>query len=553
MPATPVIHRPLAGVAVAFLGGTSIGLADGSVVSGGLIAIGAALVWGVVRGIRASGRRRDALLSSLCLIAILGVAWSTTALRRQVAERRLTCLLETTEQSDRPRVRVSGEIVSEPRVVAGRRSGWRHSFWFRPNREILVGDEHLPHAGGDIQVQWYGPHPDRSANVPTRGQSWMMSGRARAGRRRDGSRFLRVVSNREHSVQLFGDKSIHGLQRLSAAARAAAARRLALGIEEFPETVSLLHAMLLGYRRAVSPALAETFRMSGTLHVFAISGLHVGMLCVLLLVVMPALGIERRFWVFVIGPVLVFYAVSTGWRPSAWRATVMALIYFVGPTLGRKPDILSALCAAAIGIVAYRPQDLHEAGFVFSFVVVLGIILLGGVLRPLFRRLLVADTESLDLEAMEQASDIESVKAVKRLTWKMRACHYLADVLAISLAAWCSAAPLMAHYFGRVTPVGIVANLLVVPGAFMVVLCGWLSLVTGSIWSGFSVIFNHAAMVLVTLLVGVNRLLAAIPGGSWQIPKLSLGWVFAVYTALIAGTYVLWQRRPDDDGAEWLK
>lgn len=552
MPAAPVMRRPLIGVAAAFMGGTSIGLHGGSLGAGCAAALVLGVAWLVIsfRSRRDPGRVTSGS-AMVALALLLALVWTATAAREAVGVHQRDGLMQAVGDDPERTVHLRGTVISVPRVTAGRHGGWRHAFWIRLRDGVEIGEVALPARDQELQVHWYGPHPEDGGPVPLKGSTWLLSGRLQLRTRRDHTPFLRLTASRDSSSLYAPHGPFQSVARIAAAAREGGSRRLALGIEDCPDTVALLNAILLGVRDDVPARLEQSFRQSGTLHVFAISGLHVGMLCVLLTVLLPAIGLDRRHWVFVIGPILVFYAVCTGGRPSAWRATTMAVIYFAGPLLGRKPDILSALAAAAIGIVAYRPHDLYDAGFVFSFVVVLGIILLGGGLRPHCHRWLKGDREQLDLEAMGLATDDQTAGELRTLRWRIRLRNHAADLLAMSIAAWLSAAPLMAYFFGRVTPVGLIANLLIVPGAFMTVLCGWLSLSLGSVSGVFSIIFNHAAMVWVRAMVGLNQLLAALPGGSWQIRKAPLLPVLLAYVALGVLSWRLRPRAPET-GAEWL-
>jgi competence protein ComEC len=323
------------------------------------------------------------------------------------------------------------------------------------------------------------------------------------------------------------------------AGRRAAARILALGIEDSPRTVGLLRALLLGYRSDLTPGDRDLFAVTGTLHIFAISGLHVGIVCLLLMRLLSALGVPRTLWAAWIAPALAVYTFATGAKPSAVRACIMAVLFVSAPLLGRRPDSLSAVAAAALLILGVYPKQLQQAGFVLSFVVVTGLILLVPVaVRCL--ELAVAEagvrfgrgTRSV-MPLFWEPDPARDRSAPNRLAWLQGAVRYLASLVALSCSAWLVSAPLTAYYFGRFTPIAIVGNVLVVPLAFLIVLGGCLSLLLGSVLGVCAAIFNHANLALATVLVQALRLMSRVPGGAIDVPRPS-PWAVGLWYALLA-------------------
>jgi ComEC/Rec2-related protein len=117
------------------------------------------------------------------------------------------------------------------------------------------------------------------------------------------------------------------------------------------------------------------FRRTGTLHLFAVSGLNVAMLGVVVWYVLRPFGIRRSRAVLIIIPVLAFYAVITGLGASCVRAAIMASIVLLGETFERPPVVFNSLAAAALAILAWDTNELYSSGFQFSFVLVAVIVL----------------------------------------------------------------------------------------------------------------------------------------------------------------------------------
>lgn len=280
--------------------------------------------------------------------------------------------------------------------------------------------------------------------------------------------------------------------------RRSAAENLGRGIERLPEQQSVLKALVLGYRSDIPPETMARFRRTGSVHVFAISGLHVGMVGLLLGLVLKSVGIPRD-WVGVwLVPLLLVYVMSTGMKPSALRALAMAAVFLLAPLFRRKPDIPSSVAFAAILLLLLRPMELMSAGFVFSFTVVVFIV---------------------------------AVFAKVPQPWLQggAAKTYTVSLGVTSFAAGLASMPLAALYFGTWSPVAFAGNLVVVPLTFCIVLSGWLSVLIPVA----SPVFNHAAVVFINLLLTSVEWLDRIPGSCWQVDPPPLLAVAVWYASLL--------------------
>jgi len=294
------------------------------------------------------------------------------------------------------------------------------------------------------------------------------------------------------------------------------------GIEDGDqEAVGLLQALVLGYRSRLTGEVREHFARTGTLHIFAISGLHVGIVGGMCLFLLGVLRVPMPYWVLILGPVVSGYTLVTGGRASAIRASVMALLYCSAPLFGRKPDAVSALAAAGVIIVAAWPEQLFNVGFIYSFTVVAGIIMYYPLLnRSLWR---VGEPDPFRIE--------EEKWWARYPRWIVR---YLRGIFCVSVAAWLASAPLSAHFFGRFSPVALVGNLAVIPIAFFVLVTGALAIIGGSCIGILAEIFNNAGYALVHLLIGVMSRISKAPGACIEIEPLGLEWVLLWFAALVA-------------------
>ena len=138
----------------------------------------------------------------------------------------------------------------------------------------------------------------------------------------------------------------------------------------------------------------------------------------------------------------------------------------------------------------------------------------------------------------------------RRLQMLARAVMWVSDSFAVSLAAWLASVPLTAYYFGRFTPGGLFANLVVGPCSFFIVVAGCLGVAASVASEWVAGCFNHAAGCFTWVMVKTAQATAACPGANLRIAPWPLWWVWLWFGALLALAVWLRTRRPD--GLAWL-
>ena len=281
-----------------------------------------------------------------------------------------------------------------------------------------------------------------------------------------------------------------------------ARRSLARSLEQaVPEPqASVGQALLLGIRDGLPDRMVEDFRDTGTSHVLAISGLHVGIMLFLSLgVSVAALG--RRHHVYLVAPATLvwLYALISGLSPSATRAAIMASVYLLALLVGRPRSVLPALGFAAAVMVAIDPEVLFSVSFQLSFAAVTGIATLA---QPMSRLLKTPFSIS-------EASGDSRQSAV---TWLFARG---ADLTALTIAATVATLPLVAFHFERVSLIGVATTLLVLPALPLIVVAQAMAALSGVA----SVSLGH----LLGLLAWVTTsYLTAVVGGFAKVPGIAL-------------------------------
>jgi competence protein ComEC len=306
---------------------------------------------------------------------------------------------------------------------------------------------------------------------------------------------------------------------------------MARGLPVQDEPLRLMWAMTLGWKTALSGEINEPFMRSGTMHIFAISGLHIALIAGILVALLRVVRVPRMWCGLVVIPLIWFYTAATGWQSSAIRSTVMMTIIIGGWSLKRPSDLLNSLAVAAFVILLWDPQQLFQASFQLSFFVVLSIALFMPPLEKLRDRLLAADP-LLAPEVMTRWQRF----------WRWGA-RCLTASLVTSLAAWLGSLPLSAYYFHLFSPVTLLANLIIVPLSSLTLACNLGSLICGAWLPWITELFNHAGWFLMLMMVKLSRWATEVPGAYYYVPGPS-AFTFVVYYGLLIGTMCgwLWQR-----------
>ena len=293
-------------------------------------------------------------------------------------------------------------------------------------------------------------------------------------------------------------------------------RRLAASIAAVvPEPQAALgQATLLGLRRNIPQDLNEAFRRTGTAHLLAISGLHVGVLLGISLAASAAL-LGRKHHLHLIAPLLVIwlYGLLSGMSPSATRACIMGSVYLASLAFGRQRGSLAPLGVAAALMVAVSPSIVYSISFQLSFAAIAGIAAFsdafGDGLRPPIERL------------------------IGRRSLLRAPLAGITDMLGLSLAATITTVPLIAFHFERVSTLGIPVSVLTLPVLSFLIVGNAGAALVGLASAAFAMPFGWVAWGAGAYLSGVVTLLARLPGASVDIGIVGLPVVIAFYGLLI--------------------
>lgn len=286
---------------------------------------------------------------------------------------------------------------------------------------------------------------------------------------------------------------------------------LGAGIEDAPEVGAVIRSMVMGSKSEISDETRRHFEQTGTLHIFVVSGLHVGLLGVIAVWLLTAVGLSRRWAALVLLPLIWIYAALADFSPGSTRATAMGSVVLLGLICRRPPLTWNSYFAALFLILAWDTEQFFQPGFQFSFGVVAAILLLATRFQQLFGRFGQPD-EFLPRELWRWHQRFQSVLV-----------RWVGGLVAVSLAAWLGSLFFTAKYFHLVSPAALLANLLVVPMAALILAEAILALLSGVISLGLAAVFNNANWVLVNFLLNSVGFFAGIPGGHYYVAAPTWG------------------------------
>ncbi|MHC4939144.1 MAG: ComEC/Rec2 family competence protein [Planctomycetota bacterium] len=216
-----------------------------------------------------------------------------------------------------------------------------------------------------------------------------------------------------------------------------------------PRDAGLAMALLFGWRAGITDRDRLRFERTGTLHLLAISGLHLLLVAGAVHAIGRAIGLGPRAAAACTLATCLLYVPIAGAGAPVRRAAAVLVVYGVALARGRLPDAASALGGAVCVVVLQDPGEVGRIGFWLSFAAAAGIALHARRWRDRWgarHRLLVR---------------FPAIQEDRR--WRLRIESHLLAALPVSLAAWCATAPLIARQFGLVTPWAPLTNLAAAP------------------------------------------------------------------------------------------
>jgi len=464
-----VRRAPLAVVAACLCGGIIAGQYC-TFSSGAWLAAVAVLIVFAAAGVIIRRKR----LASVCLLAAFVAAGGLLHYRQYhyVSENHVERIIPA---DDGLFAKIRAEIVSEPFTVdkAPVLGADSEQAVLRPETafDVRVSQLHTQSNGsqpvdGLVKVKLYAENPGlmRGDVVELTGKLQVPNRPTNPGQfdyreylRRQGFRAVMYISG-EGGVESAGPAR-NSLMRQVDIVRA----RLLAVLRESPfyDDSGILPAMLLGFRGELEPDTLQGFQRSGTMHLLAISGLHVGMIAGACVVLLRLVRVPMRTVNLLVIALVILYVVMSGARPPSVRAAVLIAFAMFGGVISRQQLSLNSVGAAALVILCFSPCELFAVGFQLSFAAFLSIVYFYEAIRDRLYRITRVPGKAF-----------HDAKPPLALRIFSTARGFFVPLVAVSLAAYAGILPLLAQSFNIVSIAALFANVLLVPLAWLIVVCG---------------------------------------------------------------------------------
>jgi ComEC/Rec2-related protein len=274
----------------------------------------------------------------------------------------------------------------------------------------------------------------------------------------------------------------------------------------FPHSV-FATALLTGNRDRLPAEVAEIFRRSGTMHILAVSGLHVGFLSAFMLLALNLFPLKKTVSYSLLCIFIIFFMIFIGERPSVRRASIMALCGITCFLFDRDRDYLNVLALSFVVLWIVNPASLMNPGFLLSYCATFGIILLVPVLNRWLSRFLPS---------------------------------FLAASLATSLGVQIYLFPVMLLFFNSFPWINLLANIPIVPLTGVSLAVEVLTLTLYPVFLPLGIITAEVNAVVISTIVRLAYIFGKVPSFEFQSFK---GWMVVAYLGIVTlGISVLFKK-----------
>lgn len=279
-------------------------------------------------------------------------------------------------------------------------------------------------------------------------------------------------------------------------------------IHDYKSSVKeMINTLLLGQRQDMEKSITKNYTDTGVVHILAISGLHFGVLYVILGFLLRPLdrfgSNGRLLRLIIILAVLWIFAFISGMSASVVRSVVTFTFIGIGLYMNRNSNIYNSLAASMFFILLFTPNFLFDVGFQLSYGAVIAIVALESVYRRLPKS-------------------------------KYKPVNYLTETVWLSLAAQLGVLPLCLYYFNQFPLLFLIANIVVVPLSTVVLLLGLLVLTMNYVWESAAIALGYLLEFLIDVMNDFTAWMASFKGFILQDIPFTLLLGIVMYLIVLA-------------------
>ena len=321
-------------------------------------------------------------------------------------------------------------------------------------------------------------------------------------------------------VSVIPNEPIGSLDRASAILNAIRGRcHAAIEFHVGSKNAELAKALLLGARDGVASETIDAFFLTGTMHLLAISGLHVSILAFAFFFAAQRGLLPYRLSLALVMIFILLYAVLTGARPPVIRATILIQVLCASLLAKRRVSPINALSLAAIVVLTINPCDLFRVGAQLSFIAVASLSWFGSVYVT------SSPTEPLDRLIWRTRT------WPKRVTDLVR--HTISTMVLASTVVWLVCLPLTSYQFHLASPISIPMNLLLAIPVAVALIAGVATIVTAAISPFIASVCGSLCETSLATMHRIVTIAEPIPGSHFWTPGYGLLWTIIFYAIVI--------------------
>lgn len=250
-----------------------------------------------------------------------------------------------------------------------------------------------------------------------------------------------------------------------------------------PQHSGIMSALILGDQSEIDPATRELFSLTGTAHVLSLSGLHIGVIAIIVFIFLGFIYNKvLKFIVFTV--IIAVFVFLTGMQAPAVRAAIMSVLFLLGKTLERESDALNILSITVLLNVFFEPEVIYSSGWQMSIASMFGIFLLFTPFNNYFDRIIKSENYLI---------------------------NYIKASLAVSFAAGMAVSPIVAYYFEVYSIISPIANLVVVLLMNGAMIFGFMTIIVSYIFTPYAELYAAVSAIQIDLSLIINKILLEIP------------------------------------------
>jgi len=297
---------------------------------------------------------------------------------------------------------------------------------------------------------------------------------------------------------------------------------------------SLAQGVVLGIRYNIPQPIKDDFARTGTVHLLAISGLHLSIMAgILLSIGLRLFGKKRYIYIWLALGIIWLYALITGLNPPVVRGAIMASLFLSAELLGRQRTAITSLAFAAAIMAGVDPAILWDAAFQLSFLGMAGLIFIAPPLMSLGRKV---DKVTIGEEGV--GASLATI---------------VTDSFSVTLAATIAVWPVVAHYFGIVSFVGPLATFLALPALPALIVLGAVGGLVGLAFLPIAQGIGWLAWLFASYMLLIVRGFASLDLSATEVSTVNTPLIASYYVILAAVIWLVSNRRLLPQAANWLK